>query len=187
MRLILLRHGKTEANERRLYCGSSDLPLCDAGRAELRGFCAERRIDAAGLVRITSGMRRTDETLRLLFDAAPDRIETGFREIDFGAFEMLDYNQLKSDAVYQNWIADETGEIAPPGGESANAFRARVIAAAERLTEDSLIVTHGGVIAALMEYWFPEEGKNRWDWQPDCGCGYEVRLSGADRSYKPIN
>ena len=186
MRLILLRHGRTGANERRLYCGSGDPRLSGAGREELRRLREERRIDAEGLARITSGMRRTDETLRLLFDAAPDYIEPDLREIDFGAFEMLDYDRLKSVEAYRAWIADETGEFAPPGGESANAFRARVIAAINRLTRDSLIVTHGGVIAALMEHWFPEEEKNRWDWQPGFGRGYELSIEESGRSYRPI-
>ena len=34
MIIYLIRHGKTEANERHLYCGSTDLPLSDAGIAE---------------------------------------------------------------------------------------------------------------------------------------------------------
>ena len=37
MRLILIRHGKTEANEKHLYCGSTDLPLSEAGKAALLG------------------------------------------------------------------------------------------------------------------------------------------------------
>ena len=186
MRIILLRHGRTEANELRLYCGSSDPPLSAGGREALMRIRARRGMDAAGLMRITSGMRRTDETMRLLFDAAPDRIEPDLREIDFGEFEMLDYDRLKTAAAYREWIADDTGELSPPGGESANAFRHRVVAAADRLAEDALIVTHGGVIAALMEYWFPGEGKNRWDWQPDFGCGYAVCLDGSNRSYEAI-
>ena len=186
MRLVLLRHGRTEANERHLYCGRSDPSLSAMGRVALMALRMKRSIDVAGLVRITSGMRRTDETLKILFDCAPDRVEPGLREIDFGEFEMLDYERLKDVQAYREVINDKTGELSAPGGESANAFQARVIAAAERLTEDSLIVTHGGVIAALMEHWFPEEGKNRWDWQPDFGRGYEVRLQGSDRQYRPI-
>ena len=30
MRILLLRHGITEANEKHLYCGSTDLPLSPA-------------------------------------------------------------------------------------------------------------------------------------------------------------
>ena len=181
MRLVLLRHGRTEANELRLYCGSSDPSLSAEGMAML----SVPQVDVAGLVRITSGMRRTDETLKTLFRCAPDRIEPGLREIDFGEFEMMDYDRLKSVPAYREWIADETGDLAPPGGESANAFRNRVIRAANGIARDALIVTHGGVIAALMFHWFPEEKKNRWDWQPDFGRGYEVIL-GDERKYRAI-
>ena len=38
MTIYLIRHGKTEANEKRLYCGSTDLPLSEAGREELRNL-----------------------------------------------------------------------------------------------------------------------------------------------------
>ena len=33
--IYLIRHGSTEANERHLYCGASDLPLSERGRREL--------------------------------------------------------------------------------------------------------------------------------------------------------
>ena len=32
MSIYLIRHGKTEANEKHLYCGSTDLPLSEKGR-----------------------------------------------------------------------------------------------------------------------------------------------------------
>ena len=32
MRILLLRHGITEANEKHLYCGSTDLPLSGGPR-----------------------------------------------------------------------------------------------------------------------------------------------------------
>ncbi len=35
-------------------------------------------------------------------------------------------------------------------------------------------MTHGGVIAAIMAYLFPGEGKNRYEWQPGAGGGYEI-------------
>ena len=35
MSIYLIRHGKTRANEQRRYCGSTDLPLSEGGRAEL--------------------------------------------------------------------------------------------------------------------------------------------------------
>lgn len=38
MTIYLIRHGKTEANESHLYCGSTDLSLSVAGREELQNI-----------------------------------------------------------------------------------------------------------------------------------------------------
>lgn len=188
MKLVLLRHGMTMANERRLYCGASDLALTAAGRAELLRLRREVSYpDAADLEKITSGMLRSDETLKLLYGVEPDRRMPGFREIHFGSFELKCYEELKGNAQYQAWICDDTGDAAPPGGESANAFRARVFAAVDTLERDALIVCHGGVIAALMARWFPEEGRNLYQWQPGFGLGYVVELGPGARSYTALN
>ena len=69
MRILLLRHGITEANEKHLYCGSTDLPLSPAGRAALR----RQEMPAPGTRFITSGMRRCNETLEALFGTVPMR------------------------------------------------------------------------------------------------------------------
>ena len=64
MTIFLIRHGRTLANEQHLYCGSTDLPLSRAGREAL----ANRPPIDVGTARfITSGMRRCNETLALLF------------------------------------------------------------------------------------------------------------------------
>ena len=41
MTIYLIRHGRTEANEKWLYCGWTDLPLSDGGRAQLRELADE--------------------------------------------------------------------------------------------------------------------------------------------------
>ena len=178
MTIYLIRHGKTEANEKHLYCGSTDLPLSTAGRAELAG----RRFDIQNVRFLTSGMKRTDETLAALFGDVPYEAEPGFREVDFGIFEMHSYSELKDDPAYQVWITGDNEANVPPGGESGAQMQRRVLAAFERIREDSCIITHGGVIAAIMAHLFPEEGKNRYQWQPKNGCGYAV--SGS--TWRPI-
>lgn len=187
MKLILLRHGRTAANEARLYCGWTDIALSPGGRAELEALRARVNYpDAKGLRRLTSGMRRADETLELLYGARPDARMPAFREMNFGAFEMRAYAELKARADYQAWISDETGEVSTPGGESAADFRRRVCAAADALESDALLVCHGGVIAAMMARWFPREGRNLYQWQPGNGLGYIVELDGARRAYRAI-
>ena len=75
-RCMLIRHGRTEANEKWLYCGSTDLSLSDAGREELLALRREADYPAAaGLRFATSGMRRTEETLAPLFgDSEPEAL-----------------------------------------------------------------------------------------------------------------
>ena len=52
----------------------------------------------------------------------------------------------------------------------------------EELTLQVPGVTPGGVIAAIMARLFPQEGKNRYEWQPRPGHGYAVTPDG----YRPI-
>ena len=172
MTVYLIRHGKTEANEKHLYCGSTDLSLSKMGREEL----CKLKYDIPNVRFLTSGMRRTNETLQLLFGNIPYEIDSRFREVDFGAFEMRSYEQLKDTPDYQVWLNGDNEANVPPRGESGNQMKTRVLQAFSEIREDTCIITHGGVIAAIMEHLFPREGKSRYDWQPRPGCGYALCL-----------
>ena len=171
--IYLIRHGLTWANEEHLYCGSSDLPLSPAGEAELRKLHYE--LPPARF--LTSGMKRTEETLSLLFGQVPHQQEPAFREIDFGRFELRSYEELKDDPEYQAWITGDNRRNVPPGGESGQQMEVRVLSALQKLEAEDIptvLITHGGVIACIMEALFPEEKKNRYQWQPKPGHGYAV-------------
>ena len=173
MSIYLIRHGKTRANEDHLYCGSTDLPLSPAGLAELR----ELRYDIHPTRFVTSGMRRTDETLKALFGNVPFTADARFREVDFGSFEMKSYDMLKDDPAYQAWITGDNEANVPPQGESGVQMTRRAWAAYQEIAErgqNSVLVTHGGVIAAIMAELFPAEGKNRYQWQSAPGHGYRI-------------
>ena len=178
MSIYLIRHGKTEANERRLYCGSTDLPLSEAGREELKAL----RYAITPKRFVTSGMKRTDETLQILFGTVPFSAESRFREVDFGDFEMKSYEMLKDNPDYQAWISGDNEANVPPGGESGIQMTRRVLKAYAELPDGTALVTHGGVIAAIMANLFPNEGKHRYQWQPPNGHGYEV----CGGTYRPI-
>lgn len=170
MTIYLIRHGKTQANLQHLYCGSTDLPLSDQGREELK----QLHYVIENVKFITSGMLRTEQTLEILFGPVPHTQEPGFREVDFGAFEMQSYEKLKDDPAYQVWLTGDNEANVPPQGESGVQMRQRVLEAFSRVEEDTVIIAHGGVIAAIMEHLFPEEGKNRYQWQPKPGYGYAL-------------
>lgn len=179
--IYLIRHGRTQANLEHRYCGSTDLPLSPEGIAELQA----RRYVVGRCRFATSGMRRTNETLQLLFGDVSFETLPDFREIDFGIFEMHTYEELKDNPEYQTWITGDNMRNVPPKGESGAQMLARVIPAFEKLKqaeEDIVLITHGGVIAAIMEYAFPNSGKNRYQWQPQPGYGYYL----SEGSYTPI-
>ncbi len=181
MKLILIRHGKTVANEKHLYCGSTDLALSERGIAELREHRSMAKYPyLEGFRILTSGMRRCEETLTILFGDIPHDTDTAFREMDFGAFEMRSYEEMKNDPDYIAWITGDNEAHVTPGGESGNLMTERVLEGLKRLIadgRDTLIVTHGGVIAAVMAYLFAAEGKNRYEWQPKPGGGYVIDVT----------
>ena len=181
--LHLIRHGKTEANEKRLYCGQTDLPLSEAGRLEIAGFVNEGIYPADVSRFFTSGLLRAEETLDIIYGPVPRETIADLAEYRFGQFEMHSYEELKDRQDYQAWIMDTTDTVVCPGGESKKLFKERVIAgflnvagvcvAAE---ESALVVCHGGVIACIMDYLWPST-KNFYEWQPPPGRGYSLYLS----------
>ena len=176
MTVYLIRHGKTEANEKRLYCGRTDLPLSEQGREELQHL----HYDTEHVRFLTSGMKRANETMELLFPGVPYEQDPRFREVDFGVFEMHSYEDLKDRHDYQIWLTGDNERNIPPGGESGAQMTERVLSAYRGLTEDTCLVTHGGVIAAIMASLFPEENKHRYQWQPQNGHGYRITESGYE-------
>ena len=133
------------------------------------------RYDIQNVRFITSGMKRTNETLQLLFGDVAFAVDPRFREVDFGIFEMHSYEELKDTPDYQAWITGENEANVPPGGESGIQMKKRVLAAFSEIREDTCIITHGGCIAAIMEHLFPDEPKNRYEWQPAPGHGYGIK------------
>ncbi len=178
MKLYLIRHGKTLANELHLYCGSTDLPLSPSGTEELKKI----HYDISDVDFISSGMKRANQTLELLFANVPYEINSNFREVDFGIFEMQSYDELKSNPDYKAWLCGDNEANIPPHGESGEQMKERVLIGLSSIKNDSLIVTHGGVIAIVMAHLFPHEKKNRYQWQPPCGHGYLI----CDNSYSEI-
>ena len=140
MRVLLIRHGRTQGNTERRYVGArTDEGLSAEGRAELAVFgCAEEvpgcidDVSCSGKVLIvTSPMKRAVETAEIMFPWCTDRVTVDeLRETDFGIFEGKTYEELSSDPerrdAYQAWI-DSGGIAKIPGGEGMEEARARSV------------------------------------------------------------
>lgn len=191
MKLYLLRHGITEANEKRLYCGWSDIPLSKDGKAQLELIHKQALYpDIEGLKVYTSGMRRTEETLHIIYGDVPHEVIDDFKEMNFGDFEMKSYEELKSTPDYQAWLSGCNERNICPGGESGEDMKARALRGLKLLIardEDCLVVCHGGIIASIMEELFPHHKRNRYQWQPEGGKGYAVILNqGIPKGFESI-
>lgn len=190
--LYLLRHSLTEGNERRLYYGSTDLPLSMTGRALARETTQRHPLPPCELY-VTSGMRRADETLLLMTGRRADVALSSLAEMRFGAFEMKSHEQLANDPDYRRWLDGRmgAGDVTCPGGESPLEFSARVRRGGAELLAlkwtTALAVAHGGVVARLMLHWFSGEDKNFYDWQPAPCAGYRIEFDGdAPRRYEVL-
>jgi alpha-ribazole phosphatase len=168
LELVLLRHGSTQWNAERRYLGHTDLPLLPGSMeqfAQQAGISEELedfwRVYSSDLIRCR-------QTLACLMPALREVAvyDNRLREMNFGDWEGLTYEQLKGNGLYRSWL-DDPEAVTPPNGESWKKFEERVDKFLQELIhvveEDSpaptftppcsrrvLIVTHGGVIRQLV-------------------------------------
>ena len=90
---------------------------------------------------------------------------------------MHSYEELKDTPEYQQWLTGDNEGNVTPGGESGLEMQRRVLEAFSELRANTCLVTHGGVIAAIMAASFPEEEKTATSGSPnpavDTACGME--------------
>ena len=73
-------------------------------------------------------MLRANQTLRAIYGDVPFSVIGDLREVNFGIFEMKSYEDLKTEPVYQDWLAGDWFRNVPPGGESFADSEARLCA-----------------------------------------------------------
>lgn len=196
MQLIVLRHGRTQANEDNLYVGAHlDLPLSANGRADARA-CGQA--GAAALVYV-SPMLRARETARICFPRARQTPIETLREMDFGKFEGRSPDSMEDDAEYRAWV-DSYCTIRCPGGETRDEFTERVASSVAQILLDArekeapyvIIVAHSGTVLATMDTFARKTDKGRpaeedtyFSWLVGNGEGYhaEVEFDGDGTPY----
>lgn len=149
MRLILVRHGRLTWNAEGRIQGIADPPLSPDGARQAQRL--RPLVDALGVdTVVTSDLERARDTAEVLVGAGVAR-DARWREVDLGAWTGLLVAELNpaDAAVFARW---RRGGAVPPGGETWEAARARVHAAARGLLDagarHALVVTHGATIRA---------------------------------------
>lgn len=153
-RLCLVRHGETAWNADRRLQGHIDVALNEVGReqAAATAACLPPGLFAACY---SSDLQRAFETALLAGAAAgltPSKTPA-LRERHYGCFQGLTYAEAKQrfPEVYARFEARDPDFEFPDGGESLQAFSARVRTALDAIVLRHagacvLVVTHGGVL-----------------------------------------
>lgn len=161
MDIIFIRHGKTQGNIDHKYIGKTDEELSEEGIFEItKNIKSEKYPDLSekkGLV-ISSPMKRCVGTAEIIYNKI-DIIENDLRECDFGDFENKNYEQLKKNKFYIEWISSG-GQALIPNGENKEDFCRRCqnafynIIIKNKSFEYIVFVVHGGTIMAILEKYF---------------------------------
>jgi broad specificity phosphatase PhoE len=154
--IALIRHGSTGWAGQR-YAGRTDVPLDTAGRLDALRLAD----DLAGSLGpgdrlVSSPLDRALTTARTIAAATGATVETDERwqEVDFGAVEGLTFDEVERrwPDLARRLAAGDTA-IDWPGGETAAAFEARVLAAWTELRFDArtvAVVAHAGPIRLVL-------------------------------------
>jgi len=156
--LVLVRHGRTAANKKRLLQGRLDLPLDDFGQRQAERVADHLASQAVDLV-LSSPLRRAMMTAQAIGQRV-GRVPTvvsGLSEMDFGEFEGSSFEavqRLRPDLPAR--LADPTDyDVGWPGGERRGDFYRRVWATFESILRDHaaervVVVSHGGVLGSFL-------------------------------------
>lgn len=189
-KIHLIRHGLTEANEKGLYIGLTDLMLSPLGLKDLL-VKKERAVYPPATRFFTSPLSRCRQTLEVLYPGCRQEIVEGLSECDFGDWDGRSAEELQMDEGFCRWISGEQKTI--PDGEDTEVFQKRVMEAFESIVEsvmksgdtDTVICTHGGVIMLIMAaYALPRADISQWG--TESGCGFTLRVTPSLWMREPV-
>lgn len=154
-RIFLVRHGVTEQNEQRRYCGVTNVCLSSHGlyQAQLLGqFLSKQKITSI----YTSPLKRCMVTATAIAQSHGIKAVPlhGLSEIDFGLWEGLTFNEIQAGYPEQlnQWLENPDTFVFPQG-EAVSGFRERVLVALETILADQgdlVIVAHGGSLRIII-------------------------------------
>lgn len=155
MELILLRHSIAVGNERHVFLGRTDTPLCARGVA----FARARASAVPNVMRVySSPLMRARQTAELIWPGVESEAVAGIREMDFGLFDGYTHAENMENPVYREWLAKGCWD-GYPGGDTFEGTRERCAKAMEYIVLDaekrglSLIgcAAHGGSLMMIAE------------------------------------
>jgi 2,3-bisphosphoglycerate-dependent phosphoglycerate mutase len=156
--LLLIRHGRTDANASGILAGRTPgVVLDEVGRSSTQAL-SERLKDVKVSQVVSSPLERTRETASILFENVEVALEDRLLECDYGDWQGAKLSEL---AVHDLWpiVQQRPDEMIFPNGESMNDMSARASSAARewdaKLSAEHgdkvvwVAVSHGDIIKAI--------------------------------------
>ena len=171
MKLFLIRHGQTDWNIQKKYCGFSDIDLNENGKKQIKKLA--KRISNERIQKIySSDLKRTIQSAKIIFKDAPIEKLPEFREINFGIFEGLTYQEImkKHSKIYKKWI-EKPLNTKIPNGEDLKTLAKRVKRGLTKVLSANnnktiAIFTHAGPIRVILYEILRMDLKDFWQIEP---------------------
>ena len=158
-RVIAIRHGETVWNLEGREMGQKDSPLTPKGHTQAEAL-ADRLEHSSFSALYSSDLPRALDTAQCIADQSKIDVVTDvrLRERNMGIFEGLTIPEMREQHPDVRREYENTGgSFVIPEGESGDQRQARSVACFEELAERHsgetiVIVTHGGVLAGLLQH-----------------------------------
>jgi alpha-ribazole phosphatase len=156
-KVIFIRHGQTEWNVTGRYQGQSDVQLSEEGCQQAVKLAENFPVDRVDAIYASDLQRAmvTAETIAKQF-GLPVQAEPAFRELSFGEWEGLTYQQIvdKWEDAMANFL-QHPDILEIPGGESFPAVQKRAVTRLNELVKEHdgqtiVVVAHGAVLRTLL-------------------------------------
>lgn len=157
--VLLIRHGRTDANARGILAGRAPGVVLDAtGRRQARALGTKLR-DVPLAAVVHSPLERCAQTVDALLDrrtgdAVPRHVDDRLAECDYGSWSGRALLDLANEPLWTQ-VQRTPSEVTFPAGESMRAMADRAVAAvrfwvAEHPDGTVAVVSHGDLIKAIL-------------------------------------
>ena len=184
MKLIMVRHGESQANVKGIYSGWTDYDLTERGKeqAEKAGeYLKNINIDKI----YSSPIKRALKTAQIISSQINKDIKIidDLKEINFGIFDGKTHKEIIKvyKDEYENWVKNYIKHRISQG-ESLEDLYNRINNFINKLKKDNndktyLIVTHGGVIQVLITILLDLDIEKMWNFKIPTGAIVEVEYN----------
>lgn len=167
--IYLVRHGESEANIQKRYSGITDVALSLKGKDQAK--IAGQNLKSKKISYIySSPLKRAKDTAEIICNVNnidENRIitENCLIEVNFGIFENMTWDEMRLNhrEETENWILKKH-KYKFPEGECYNDIIKRISSFIDSVSDNSVIVTHFGVIQSILLYFEIADDTNLWDY-----------------------